>query len=104
MCLNQNEDGRLHRGEKRPGTSGNGVPGVPVASLAADGRLGTDFLIKEVRGLHQSADRLKIGKGILKSEPEIAKKKNYHHYQKSNPKSNYCTICNMNLYDRRYTE
>ena len=62
------------------------------------------FLIEEVRGIGRAADRLKIGKGILKSEPEIAKKKNYHHYQKSNPKSNYCTICNMNLYDRRYTE
>jgi len=77
LCLNQNED---------------------------DERLGTDFLIKEVRGIGRAADRLKIGKGILKSEPDIAKKKNYHHYQKSNPKSNYCTICNMNLYDRRYTE
>ena len=62
------------------------------------------FLIEEVRGIGRAADRLKIGKGILKSEPDIAKKKNYHYYQKSNPKSNYCTICNMNLYDRRYTE
>ena len=46
--------------------------------------------------LSRAADRLKIGKGILKSEHEIAKNKNYHNYQKSNS----CTICNMNLYDR----
>ena len=61
-----------------------------------DGRLGTDFLIEEVRGLGRAADRLKIGKGILKSEHEIAKNKNYHYYQKNNS----CTLCNMNLYDR----
>jgi hypothetical protein len=46
--------------------------------------------------LRRAAERLKIGKGILKSEHEIAKNKNYHYYQKSNS----CTICNMNLYDR----
>ena len=47
-----------------------------------------------------TADRLKIGKGILKSEPEITKNKNYYYYQKNN----YCTICNMNPYARRATE
>ena len=59
-----------------------------------------------------TADRLKIGKGILKSEPEIAKNKNYHYYQKSNYSRtstvdrslNYCTICNTSLYARRATE